>query len=104
MSEQILSALLTALGVIVGSLITYFSTRDQKLVKKAEKQIIILCSQVEAFYRLEQLYSAEIAMLDPGKGKQKTILEDMRSQVASEDYVRPSMTSNEARKIRLQWE
>lgn len=104
MSDQIITALLTTIGVIVGSLITYFSTRDQKLIKKAEKQIISLCSQVEAFHRLEQLYSADISSLDPSRGKQKTVLEDMRSLVASEDFVRPSMTSNEARKIRQQWE
>jgi hypothetical protein len=103
MTEQILTALLTTLGVVVGSLVTYFSTREQKLMKKAEKQIINLCAQVEAFHRLEQLYSAEIAALDPSRGKQKTILEDMRSLVASEDYERSSMTSNEARKIRGQW-
>lgn len=104
MTDQIITALLTTSGVIVGSLITYFSTRDQKIIKKAGKQIINLCSQVEAFHRLEQLYSAEIATLDPSRGKQKTILEDMRSCVESEDYARPIMTSNVARKIRQQWE
>jgi len=67
-----------------------------------KEQIRILCDQVSAYHKLEEYYKAELSKLN--NKSEKTIMEEMRSKVQEiESFERPTMTSNQANKIKTKY-
>ena len=73
-----------------------------KWVMTKKEQIRILCDQVSAYHKLEEYYKAELSKLN--NKSEKTIMEEMRSKVQEiESFERPTMTANQANKIKTKY-
>ena len=102
METSIYNGLFAIAGAAVGGACTVAASLIERRWGRAKRDIHTLTEQVEAYYQLERLYKQEVAELT-GKSA-KTVMEQMRTQVAeSELFVRPTMTSDQAKRIRDKW-
>jgi hypothetical protein len=102
MDASIYSGLFALAGAAVGGASTIAATLIERRWARAKRDIRNLADQVAAFHQLERLYKDEMAALTGNAPK--TILEQMRARVAEDPkFVRPTMTSENARKIRAEW-
>lgn len=111
MDSAITSGIFTIVGVIIGSISSYFINKDAKELKALNRRIQTLqekndslkndiyrlCKQISAYWQVEKVYSEEVAKRT-GKSS-KTILEKYRNQIEANGYERPTMTEKGARKI-----
>lgn len=96
------SGLFAIAGAVVTGGFTLAATLIERRWGQAYRDIRALADQVEAYHQLESLYKDEMAMLT-GKAS-KTVMEQMRKRVADYGlFVRPTMTSEQAKKIRAKW-
>lgn len=104
MDNSVATGVFALAGTLVGGFFTYLTARIGQRWAQAKKDIAHLCDQVAAFYQLEQLYKEQMALVDPSKRSSEAIMKEMRGKVAaSEEFVRPSMTSLAATKLRREW-
>jgi hypothetical protein len=102
MDPILYSSLFAAAGAVVTGGFTLAATLIERRWGQAYRDIRALTDQVEAYHQLESLYKDEMAMLT-GKAS-KTVMEQMRKRVAEHGlFVRPTLTSEQARKIRANW-
>ena len=105
MDSALIVGIFTLLGAIIGGAASLVATRVDRRWNRAKQQIRRLCYEVAAFHKLEEFYKDEVAQLRPDKPASKTVLEEMRSRVEDEgDFIRPTMTSTDAKKILERWE
>ena len=90
-------------GIIIAT-VSYFSNRDKKRLDKAEKLILKLCSQVEAYYEAVNLYAEKVHSLDGDQGSPRTVLIKMREAVVTMGFSKPDWSAGKAKTIREQWE
>lgn len=104
MTTEWTGGLFAILGALTGGLFTYLAARVGHDWERAKGDISRLCDQVIAYHTLENLYSEEMARLDPSRGKPRTVMQEMRETVqTSVGIVRPTMSANEARKLKNKW-
>jgi len=102
MDTTIYNGLFAIAGAAVGGLCTVAASLIERRWDRAKRDIQTLTEQVEAYYQLERLYKQEMAVLT-GKSA-KTVMEQMRTQVAENKLLaRPTMTSDQAKRIRDKW-
>lgn len=102
MDPHVYSGLFAIAGAAVGGGCTVAATFIEHRWSRAKRDILNLADQVAAYYQLERLYKDEIAELT-GKAP-KRIMEEMRTRVQENGaYARPTMTSNEAARLRAKW-
>ena len=111
MDPNITNGIFTLMGVIIGGIISYFVSKDQKerddlnrQIKDLEKKnaslknnIIKLGYQVSSYWNIEKAYSQEVAQLT--NRTPKKVLEERRNNLESAGYTRPTMTENSVRDI-----
>jgi len=108
MDVEIFGALVGVFGAAVGAALTgFFTVRAAKIGQdweSARSTISKLCDSAEASYRLEQLYVAEVARLDPANRPPETIKIAMRRRVEEKDQIEhPRLTPSEINKLRSRW-
>jgi ABC-type uncharacterized transport system ATPase subunit len=104
MTTELVVGLFAVLGAVVGGLFTYLAARVGHDWDTVKNDVARLCDQVIAYHTLEELYKDELARLDPSRGKPKTVQQEMRESVQGKSgVVRPTMTANEARKLKDRW-
>jgi hypothetical protein len=104
MTTEMTGGLFAVLGALTAGLFTYLAARIGHDWARAKSDISRLCDQVIAYHTLEDLYSEELARLDPSRGKPRTVMQEMREAVQTNvGIVRPTMSANEARKIKDKW-
>ena len=94
MNDTIINGLFTLSGVLIGSASSFFATRDARRMAKLESLVSKLAEQVASYWELEKHYSEEVATLS-GKNS-KTVLNEFRERVESEERERPTMTAKQA--------
>jgi len=105
MTNEIIAGIFALAGALAGGIFTLAATRSDQKWQRAKAQIRTLAGQVAAYHKLEELYKAELATLDPSGRKAKAVQSQMRDQVAKTDgFERPTMTATEARAILRRWE
>ena len=99
MDPNVYSGLFAIAGAAVGGGCTVAATVIDRRWGRAKRDIRNLADQVPAYYQLERLYKDDMAELT-GKAP-KTIMEQMRTRVEENGAnARPTMTSNEAARLR----
>jgi len=94
MNETVINGLFTLAGVLLGSLAPYLGARDARRMAKLESLLSRLTEQVASYWELEKLYSEEIAKL--ADKNSRTVLNEFRDKVESEERERPTMTAKQA--------
>jgi hypothetical protein len=95
---------LALVGTIVGSAITYLTTRSTQNWKQAKSDIKILTEQLKAFHKLEELYSELVSELDESRGAAITVKKKMRDDVELlPDYERPRITPGRIKQTKIKW-
>lgn len=104
MEPNVVNGIFTLAGVVIGGIISYFTTQDKKEINALNRQIkelqntneilkkdiVKLCNQVSSYWNIEKAYSEEVAsILDK---KPKYILEKRRDSIENKGYERPTMT------------
>ena len=111
MESVIINGIFTLTGVVIGGIMSYITSRDEKeqnalnrQIKELQdknnllhKEIIKLCNQVAAYWRIEKAYSEEVAQHT--KQKAKSVLEKRRDNIEQNGYERPTMTEKGTRDI-----
>ena len=103
MQTEIVVGVFTLGGAVIGGLFTYLSARISHNWTRAKTDSERLTKQVEGYHTLEGFYKEDMAKLDPGHRQPKTILQEMRDRVEESGCARPTMTANDARKLRDSW-
>jgi len=102
MKEQIIIALSTLSGALIGGVFVLLASWQDKKWNAMEKDLKCLCNQVKSYYNLEKLYSIELAKI--ANKKQQTILKQMRNTlVKGGSYERPVLTENNVNSIISKW-
>lgn len=102
MDPSIYGGLFAITRAAIGGGCTFAATLIERRWGRAKRDMRNLADQVAAYYQLERLYKEEVAGIT-GRAS-KTIMEQMRARVAESGmYVRPTMTSDQAKKIKINW-
>lgn len=110
-NDVVISGLFTLLGVVVGGIVSYFISKDEKEINALHrrigelqennsllrKDVIKLCGQVASYWNLEKIYSEEVARLT--NKKPSNVLKKQRDIIEANGYERPSMTEKGTRDI-----
>ena len=111
MEPVITNGIFTLIGVVIGGIMSYITSKDEKeknalnrQIKDLQdkntalhKEIRRLCDQVSAYWKIEKAYSEEIARLTDQKAKR--VLEKMRDSIEENCSIRPTMTEKGTRDI-----
>lgn len=97
MSEPIITGVFTLLGAILGGIISYLGSRNERKIELLKSRVNLLSKQVISYWNLEKLYSDEIGQLLSRPSR--TVLQEYRDKIESMDLERPTMTEKEAKRI-----
>ena len=97
MSEPIITGVFTILGAILGGIISYLGSRNERKIELLKSRVNLLSKQVISYWNLEKLYSDEIGRLLSRPSR--TVLQEYRDKIESMDLERPTMTEKEAKRI-----
>lgn len=98
MNDSIINGLFTLSGVLIGSASSFFATRDARRMAKLESLVSKLADQVASYWELEKHYSEDVAKRSDKNSK--TVLNEFRERVESEERERPTMTAKQADSIK----
>jgi hypothetical protein len=97
MSEPIITGVFTLLGALLGGIISYLGSRNERKIELLKSRVNLLSKQVISYWNLEKLYSDEIGQLLSRPSR--TVLQEYRDKIESMDLERPTMTEKEAKRI-----
>lgn len=97
METAIINGIFTIIGVSIGGLIAYISNKDIISKRIMKEDLKILGEQVISYWNLEKLYSEEIAKNN--KTTSRAIIIEYRTKMVENQYIRPTMTEKEVKKI-----
>lgn len=97
MSEPIITGVFTLLGALLGGIISYLGSRNERKIELLKSRVNLLSKQVISYWNLEKLYSDEIGQLLSRPSK--TVLQEYRDKIESMDLERPTMIEKEAKRI-----
>jgi hypothetical protein len=103
MSPEVTTGFFVLSGAFVGGLFSYMTARIAHDWDKAKSDIKRLSEQVTAYYTLEKIYKQRVADLEGSLRAPKTIQQVTRDEVQESIGFRPTMTANEAIKIKNRW-
>lgn len=103
MDTNIIVAVSTVAGAAIGGLFSLLASRSgehlaslERDLAKAKEGYAKACTQVAAYYELEQAYMARLAELSAGNAR--TIQKELRDQVEAATGIRPQWTAYEAKR------
>lgn len=104
MKETIFTGCITLIGVIIGTLTTWLTSRDARKmerlkdqVQSLKKQILLIGEQTKSYWNLERIYAQDLA--SERHKNEETILKEYRTKIEEDGYKRPTMTENDINKI-----
>jgi cell division protein FtsB len=111
MEPAVINGIFTLTGVIIGGVLSFVTSKDEKeknalnrQIKELQdkntilhKEITKLCAQVSAYWNIEKAYSEELAQVT--NQNSKSVLKKRRDIIERNGYVRPTMTEKETRDI-----
>ena len=97
MSEPIITGIFTLSGALLGGIISYLGSRNERKIELLKSRVNLLSKQVISYWNLEKLYSDEIGQLLSRPSK--TVLQEYRDKIESMDLERPTMTEKEAKRL-----
>ena len=97
MSEPLVTGIFTLLGALLGGIISYLGSRNERKIESLKSKVNLLSKQVISYWHLEKLYSDEIGELLSRPSR--TVLQEYRDKIESMDLERPTMTEKEAKRI-----
>ena len=105
MKAEVVSGVFALAGTLIGGVISYATARLDQRWERAKRHIAKLCDEVAAYHQLEKLYTITLEESGYNGKSKRAIMEEMRTKVAeTDDFVRPTMTSLAAQKLRREWD
>lgn len=104
MKETIITGCVTLIGVIIGALATWLTSRDIKKMERLQNevqslkgQILLMGRQITSYWKLERQYAHDLSI--EKNENEDHLLKTYRKKIKEDGYERPYMTENDVNKI-----